>query len=708
MVDWPWYFTGTTHAKQDGSGSAAVYICFGRAVGYWNNAWDDVHGPGAQRSDSKTVNTTGYTYVSDGWYFTESPQGDATRWYNYVRLVRDVELTAVDDYDYGDAPSPYPVTEAEDGARHIATGPMIGTLRDSEINGVHSSSADADDTDGTDDEDGISWDDEIWAGKQDTYARVTVSDAPSGAKLDAWIDFNGDGNWGGPGEQIADSMAVTNGLNMLYFDVPSWAKDNLVYTRFRLSTAGDLGHSGAASDGEVQDQRLYFSSPKSGPGTFAGTAVSTNVGGAVSVVAVDMDGDGDMDVVSAGQVYDAVYWHENDGSQSFTQHEVATNLADVQVVFAVDIDGDGDIDVLSAENVAKTVTWHENDGSQNFTSHTIGTNRDGLCAVFAVDIDGDGDMDILSASRWDDTVVLYENDGSEGFTLQEITTSAAGAAAVCAADVDSDGDMDILVGSRDDDTVAWYENDGSESFMEHKIATNADWVISVCAADVDEDGDMDVLSASCFDNTVAWYENDGSESFTKHAITTNAGGVGYVYAVDVDGDGDVDALSATWDDLIASWYENDGSENFTKHDIGAGDGSVFAADMDGDGDLDVLSTMWDDFTVFWYEQRDTTPDPDSDLDGDGMTYEDEIFVGSDPDDPNSVFKVSVAFDGSGDMQLSWPVFKSGWFYDLYGCTNLVSGDWIYLGGTTASNLLNSTTNDAMYYRIEVIDPASMY
>lgn len=96
QVDYPWYYTGTTHANQNGEGKAAVYMCFGRATGYFNSAWTDVHGAGAQRSESKAFDTTGYTQEGDGWYFTVSPQGDSARWYNYVRLVRDVpEATAI-------------------------------------------------------------------------------------------------------------------------------------------------------------------------------------------------------------------------------------------------------------------------------------------------------------------------------------------------------------------------------------------------------------------------------------------------------------------------------------------------------------------------------------------------------------------------------------------------------------------------------------
>ena len=98
-VDWPWYFSGTTHRRQDGTGSSAAYVCFGRATGYMNSQWLDVHGAGAQRSDSKTMDTSGYTYISDGWYFTNAPQGDSARWYNYVRLVRDATTVSPIDSD---------------------------------------------------------------------------------------------------------------------------------------------------------------------------------------------------------------------------------------------------------------------------------------------------------------------------------------------------------------------------------------------------------------------------------------------------------------------------------------------------------------------------------------------------------------------------------------------------------------------------------
>ena len=81
------------------------------------------------------------------------------------------------------------------------------------------------------------------------------------------------------------------------------------------------------------------------------------------------------------------------------------------------MDGDGDMDVLSASYYDDKIAWYENDGSQNFTAaHDLHRRRLGPGRVFAADVDGDGDMDVLSASFSDDKIAWYENDGSQNFT----------------------------------------------------------------------------------------------------------------------------------------------------------------------------------------------------------------------------------------------------------------------------------------------------
>ena len=346
--------------------------------------------------------------------------------------------------------------------------------------------------------------------------------------------------------------------------------------------------------------------------------ITTNTDWAASVYTADVDGDGDLDVLSASEFDDKIAWYENDSGSppSFTSHVIATDADGAHSVYAADVDSDGDVDVLSASVWDDKITWYENDGGSPpaFTAHVITTSADYAVSVYATDVDSDGDMDVLSASVWDDKIAWYENDGGSppAFTGHVITTTADGAHSVYAADVDGDGDMDVLSASHNDDKIAWYENDGSSppSFTSHVITTNANSANSVYATDVDGDGDVDVLSTSSGDDKIAWYENDGGSppTFTGHIITTNADYAESVYAADVDGDGDVDVLSASANDDKIAWYENDGSSppSFTSHVITTnanGAVSITAADVDGDGDLDVLSASFNDDKIVWYENR---------------------------------------------------------------------------------------------------------
>ncbi|MDX2436716.1 MAG: FG-GAP-like repeat-containing protein [Acidobacteriota bacterium] len=338
--------------------------------------------------------------------------------------------------------------------------------------------------------------------------------------------------------------------------------------------------------------------------TFINHTITDSAIIARSVYAVDLDGDSDMDMLSASYSDDKIAWYENDGSENFTAHTITTAADGAWSVYAVDVDGDLDMDVLSASYSDDKIVWYENDGSENFTAHTITTAADAARSVYAVDLDGDLDMDVLSASSNDNKIAWYENDGSENFTAHTITTAATTAFSVYAVDVDGDLDMDVLSADSGDHAIVWYENDGSENFTAHIITTTANTAYSVYAVDVDGDSDMDVLSASEGDDKIAWYENDGSENFTAHTITTAADAARSVFAVDVDGDSDMDVLSASYLDGKIAWYENDGSENFSAHIIttaAPGAFSVFAVDADGDSDVDVLSASYVDNKIVWYE-----------------------------------------------------------------------------------------------------------
>ncbi len=346
--------------------------------------------------------------------------------------------------------------------------------------------------------------------------------------------------------------------------------------------------------------------------------ISTNDDGADSVYAADMDGDGDLDALSASIYGDRIAWYENmgGGGTSWALHTISTSADGAVRVHAADVDGDGDLDTLSASYWDDKIAWYENvgGGGTSWTLYTIAL-ADKPLSLYAADVDGDGDVDALSASAGvGNKIAWYENAGGGGtsWVLHTISTTANGTTSAYAADVDGDGDLDALSASLFDDKIAWYENvgGGGTSWTLHTISTSAVGGFSVFAADVDGDGDLDALSASHQDDKIAWYENvgGGGTSWTLHTISASADYAHVVYAADMDGDGDLDALSASmFDDKIA-WYENvdGGGISWVLHTLSASAEfarSVYAADVDGDGDLDVLSASRDDDKIAWYENR---------------------------------------------------------------------------------------------------------
>ena len=160
--------------------------------------------------------------------------------------------------DFGDAPDPtYPTLLASNGARHIIVpgGPSLNLgTPDSETDGQPNTTASGDDIAGIDDEDGVS----LPVLEPGAQALIGLSNNGNGF-LNAWIDFNADGDWGDPGEQIATDVNLTGGASVFPITVPADAEPGVTYARFRFSTQTGLLPTGLAPDGEVEDYEVAIS-----------------------------------------------------------------------------------------------------------------------------------------------------------------------------------------------------------------------------------------------------------------------------------------------------------------------------------------------------------------------------------------------------------------------------------------------------------------
>lgn len=171
--------------------------------------------------------------------------------------------------DFGDAPTSsqsgmfasYPTRLDQNGAFHIGTTLRMGDLRDAESDGFPDPLAKGDDNSVADDEDGILFPFTHPINDQVETTSSYVANVSQNGFLDVWIDFNRDGDWDDPGENISRKVAVKAGRNLIPFQIPTLPLTGTVDTtfgRFRLSRTGDLQATGFGGEGEVEDHTMVM------------------------------------------------------------------------------------------------------------------------------------------------------------------------------------------------------------------------------------------------------------------------------------------------------------------------------------------------------------------------------------------------------------------------------------------------------------------
>jgi len=268
------------------------------------------------------------------------------------------------DLDFGDAPEPtYPTLLGSDGARHVIGGSLVlGRLVDAETDGQADKKALGDDLSGVADEDGVVFNDRFTPGSSSDISIKTTG----AGYLNAWFDFNGNGDWANAGEQVLlDEQLTGPGTYLFSIPVPAGASAGTTFARFRLNTEGALGFTGPASDGEVEDYEITI---EAGPGSQLDfgdapdpaypTLFATNgarhiipAGGAVYFLGnqVDSEADGQPDSDASGDDNnnsmdeDGVVFLDPIVAKSTVRIQISASMSGYLNAWA-DLNGDGDWD----------------------------------------------------------------------------------------------------------------------------------------------------------------------------------------------------------------------------------------------------------------------------------------------------------------------------------------------------------------------------
>jgi hypothetical protein len=337
-----------------------------------------------------------------------------------------------------------------------------------------------------------------------------------------------------------------------------------------------------------------------------------------SLEPVDLDGDGDLDLVGSAIGGNQIRWWRNDGGRPpvWTAEVIESGFAGASSVRAGDIDGDGTVDVAGCGWVENEVAvWYNGGQGLSWTRQSVATGLAQCHWVDLADLDGDGDLDLLGAAAAADTVAVWTNDGGVpvAWTMQVIDDEFGGARSLVPADLDGDGDLDLLGTALEDDDLDWWRNDGGAPITWTRFVVTDSLAGShhADAWDMDLDGDLDIVALGYGYPWLKLYWNDGGDpvSWREENIGDAVVTPLVLAAGDLDGDGDMDvaATADSWN-RVMWWHNNGGPPGEWPSTIVAAQfpnpWPLATADLDGNGTLDVISGASGGLEVAWWRLTD--------------------------------------------------------------------------------------------------------
>ncbi len=332
--------------------------------------------------------------------------------------------------------------------------------------------------------------------------------------------------------------------------------------------ADDLFVSVSSRDPPRSEGRLYRVRGGFVADVTAGTGLSLPTGAAYATFA-DFDNDGWLDLFAIGGDGRG-YLLRNDGSGKFDDVTATAGVADVggaRKALLVDLDHDGDLDLLLVGGA--TNRFYRNNLDGTFTEGAGAVGLQGASPGWDAatgDLDGDGRIDVFVTSP-DGADALYQNTGFRGF--RDVTAASGLAAsrassAVAVGDYDNDGVLDIFVLRTDDGEAMLWHNAGNGTFSSDRRSVDAFRRLrgvgeSAEFVDYDNDGWLDLFVAG--QRGVLLFRNNRTGRYEDRTAllptTLVAGGAATAITVsDVDGDGDQDLFVA--DSAGVHLLRNDG------------------------------------------------------------------------------------------------------------------------------------------------------
>lgn len=342
----------------------------------------------------------------------------------------------------------------------------------------------------------------------------------------------------------------------------------------------------------------------------------------------DVNKDGKTDIIAGARWFEAPDWKVHNIWQH-KKFDYTKGYSDSFLNFAMDVNGDGWIDLISFDFPGEDVYWFENPKGQDilwkrYLIDSIASNE----SPMLVDIDGDGKNDLVFGNEkigqlaWYNVEIKGKNVSWKRNPISELNSQGIGlfAHGLGWGDINSDGIKDVMIRG------GWWEAPKNMKTFPWKFhaANLGESCAQMITYDFDNDGDNDVVSSSAHAYGIWWYEQsfdkNGNSFFTTHVIDSSFSESHSLVLEDINKDGLPDLVTGKryyshqgkgpggQEPAVLYWFEllKDGKQKpvWVPHliDNNSGVGIQFVTeDMNRDGKADIIIANKNG--VYYFEQK---------------------------------------------------------------------------------------------------------